>query len=153
MDLEVDVRRATGVVAGVDRFQGRVPLLVGELDAAQVGLARGAVRGLIRIEAARVAVPDVDGGRVNRGTPLDVDDPDLERERDAGPALGDVLADPVEGDVERALGPLRRQLACPRRGGRSPLVRLLDEARDALPGPAPKDDGGPRRTGDAEGLT
>src|SRR4029077_5141908 len=45
------------------------------------------------------------------------------------------------------------QLAGLRRGGRGQFVGVLREARDHLPGSAAEDDGGPRRTGDAEGLT
>ena len=46
----------------------------------------------------------IDGGAVDRRALLHVDHTDLERQWDAGPALGDVLADPIEGDVEGALG-------------------------------------------------
>jgi hypothetical protein len=53
----------------------------------------------------------IDGGAVDRRALLHVDHTDLERQGHSGPALGDVLADPIECDVEGALGDLRRQLA------------------------------------------
>jgi hypothetical protein len=65
-------------MAGIDGPKGRVALLVGELDTAHEDLAGGAVRGLVGVEAARVAVPDVDRGAVDRLAPPYVDHPDLE---------------------------------------------------------------------------
>src|SRR4051794_4345292 len=151
VDLEVDVRRSTRVVARVDRFEGREALLVRELDPAQVGLARGPVRCLVRIEAARVAVPDVDGGAVDRAALLDVDHPDLERQRNARPAPGHVPADSVEGDVEGPLGDLRSQLAGPCGHRRGDLVGPA-QLGDRLSGDAAERERGPCDPGHAEGL-
>ena len=152
VDLHVDVCGATGVVARIDGVESGEALLVGELDIPEIGLSRGAVGCLVGVEPARVAVPDVDRGAVDRRALPDVDHADLERQWDAGPALGDVLSDPIEGDVEGARGHLRRQLAGLGGGRRGHLIGILREMRDDLAGSAAEHDGGPGRTRNLKGL-
>ncbi|MGC1814650.1 MAG: hypothetical protein WA696_10975, partial [Solirubrobacterales bacterium] len=93
----------------------------------------------------------IDGGALDRRALLHVDHADLERQGHSGPALGDVLADPIECDVEGALGDLRRQLAGLGGARRRHLIGILREMGDDLAGSAAEHDGGPGRARNAEG--
>ena len=119
VDLRVDVHRAALVVAGVDRREAGDAIGVGHLRAAQEPLALAGVEA--RVDAARVAVPDVDHRVGDRLAAVGVAHAQRESERRAVAILADVGADPVRVEVVRALGLLDRLPAARAR------VELRDE--------------------------
>jgi hypothetical protein len=58
----VDVRGAARVVAGVERVEGDLAVLIGELHPAQVGVPDRVLGALVGVDAERVRLPDIDGG-------------------------------------------------------------------------------------------
>lgn len=113
-DLEVDVRDAARVPAGIDRRELHLAIAVGELDAPEKGRADVALRaevtglvGVAGIIAVFVAMPDVDAGIGDGGAVVaDVDQGQGQVEGRARVAFGDVLPEhgAVAAQVER-IGP------------------------------------------------
>ena len=105
-DRVVNVRRPAAVPAGPDRLEPGDATRVGELRAAQEGLAAGVERPVAalprepRVVARRIAVPDVDPRTLDRPAVL-VDHLQHDPQRRAGPPLGDVRADEVRVEVVR----------------------------------------------------
>jgi hypothetical protein len=104
---DVDVDRATGVVAGHDGVKLHNAVRVAELDATQsrvvqvaaiVGVAVSA-GGHTAIDAGAVAVPGLQVHILQRLAGLGVDEEQLESQGNAGRAVGDVLADQLAGDI------------------------------------------------------
>jgi hypothetical protein len=117
VDLEVDVRRAAAIPAGVDRQEARAAVGVGLLVAAQVPvgvgrrgvLAAGGAGGaalVARVDATGVAVPDLDVRALDRAARLGVLHGEHQLEREAGTVLGDVAARELVVDPVGALGDL-----------------------------------------------
>ena len=107
----MDVHGAPLVPARIDRSEGREPLRIRALDAAEEAIALGSLLGGARVHAARVAVPDLHRGALDRLAGRRVDHREPERERDAGLALGHVASEACAGHVVRPLGLLGREHA------------------------------------------
>src|SRR5205085_4736155 len=107
--LEVNVRGAALIPAGIDRFETDRALAVGELRAAQECLPDGrevllvALILVARIDTLRIGMPNVDAGALARLAGGPVDDAQIDPERDARPALGDLRADEPRVEIERPL--------------------------------------------------
>src|SRR5262249_43547556 len=136
VDRDVNVHRPAGVPAWVDGPERGDALRVGLLDAAQKRLADGVLRLDSGVHTSRVAVPDVDRGALDRLAPRDVDDRQLQRQRDAGPPLGDDAANLVAGEIVRSRRLLGSQHAGDGTRGDGDRARALRRrvlARAALP--------------------
>src|SRR4029453_11318888 len=90
------------VPAWIDAAEAREARAVGALDAAHSGPVLSP-RAEARVDAQGVRMPDVDGGAHDRAARGRVDDLQAEQQRHARPALRDVPAPLLAGDVVRAL--------------------------------------------------
>ena len=106
---EVDVDCPGGVPAGIDGLELGDAVGVGDLLAAEEGLAGGvgAVDALVavaRVPAEDVRVPDVDGGAGDRLARSGLDESQGDEEGRALQALGDIAPEIAGVEVEGALG-------------------------------------------------
>jgi len=131
------VSRAALVPARIDRLELDDAVGARDLRAAEKALVAGALES--RIDAERVAVPDVDHGVPQSLAGVRVAHPDRQPQRRAVAVLADVAADRVRIEVVRALGLLHgqgaRRRVAEQRGGVGAGLRLrLDGRRSAVGG-------------------
>src|SRR6202011_5867525 len=113
--LEVNMGGAAGVPARIDRLEADRAFAVGELRAAEEFLPDGrevllvALALVARIDTLRIGMPDVDAGALARLASGAVDDTQIDPQRDARPALGDLRANEPGIEIKRTLDRLRRQ--------------------------------------------
>src|ERR1700730_15997406 len=109
------MRGAARLQARVDRFEDAPTLTVGELRAAEEFLPDGrevllvALALVARIDTLRIGMPDVDAGALARLASGAVDDTQIDPQRDARPALGDLRANEPGIEIIRPSDRLRGQ--------------------------------------------
>ncbi|MNP21714.1 hypothetical protein D3C76_1143440 [compost metagenome] len=115
MNLEVHVVGAARVVAGEDAAELRTSLGIGDLHAAQEAVPL--IGADARIGALGVAVPDLQRGIAQGLAAVQLQYVELQFQRDARLAVGDVLAQQRIFQVERSGGLYRAEAAGPGRAG------------------------------------
>src|SRR3984893_18779897 len=109
------MRGAARVPARVDRFEDDPTFAVGELGAADEVLPDGresllvALALVARIDTLRIGMPDVDASALARLASGAVDDTQIDPQRDARPAVGDLRADEPGIEIIRPSDRLRGQ--------------------------------------------
>src|SRR5712664_1335843 len=113
--LEVNVRRTARIPTRIDRLKTDGAFTVGNLRTAEEFLADGrnillvALTLVARINTLCICVPDIDAGAFAGFAGGAVDDPQIDAQRHARPAFGDLGADQSGVKIEGPLDGLRHQ--------------------------------------------